>query len=440
MCDPVQVLNSPLSHLLYADDLVILSTSEQGLNKCLENLGTYCTTWQLEVNLKKSEVIIFNTTGRLLNGYTFNYQGKCLNIVKDYCYLGIDFACSGSLKIGRKNIMEKARKAMSPLLSIIPDFQISCKKSLKLFHSFIRPVALYNAENLSQLTRHQIKALEENKSTFSDYLIKSDINIVHQKFLKYILGVNRSCSNMATLEELGEFPLHMYGLISMLSFWHRSSLMPVDTLVKQALNLVTRDGPESSDWFATVNYLIKLLNMENSFHDPASMDNKKFTSLSLTKIKQLFINQWKNAISRVPLTTGETNKLKFYSSLKTVFELEPYLDNVNNFYLRKAITKLRCSDHKLKIETGRHYKLKLEERICDVCKIEIETECHFLTSCPLYGSLRDKYLKNIHVDGIINALSCKDKDTAFKIGNFTTKALKIRENTLNPPEEACTVP
>ena len=170
------------------------------------------------------------------------------------------------------------------------------------------------------------------------------------------------------------------------------------------------------------------------------MDNKKFTSLSLTKIKQLFINQWKNAISRVPLTTGETNKLKFYSSLKTVFELEPYLDNVNNFYLRKAITKLRCSDHKLKIETGRHYKLKLEERICDVCKIEIETEIHFLTSCPLYGSLRDKYLKNIHVDGIINALSCKDKDTAFKIGNFITKALKIRENTLNPPEEACTVP
>ena len=64
----------------------------------------------------------------------------------------------------------------------------------------------------------------------------------------------------------------------------------------------------------------------------------------------------------------------------------------------------------------------------------------FAKSCSLYDSLRVRYLENTHIDGIINALNCKDKATAFNIGNFITKALKIRENTLNPPEEACTVP
>ena len=280
-------MNAPLSHLLYADDLVLISTSQQGLNNCLEKLGEFCFTWQLEVNQKKSQVIIFNTTGRLLSGYSFKIRGNPLQIVKTYCYLAIDFACSGSFRTGRINIMEKARKAMSSLLSIIPDFKISCKKSLKLFHSFIRPIALYNSENLAHFTHHQIQAIEENKTTLLDYLIKSESNTIHQKFLKFILGVKRNCSNMASLGELGEFPLHLYGIISLLSFWHRSALMHADTLVKQTLNLVTNDGPNLSQWFATVKFILRILNMEEYLLDPTAITTNNFTYICSQKLKDL---------------------------------------------------------------------------------------------------------------------------------------------------------
>ena len=84
-CDPVQILNDPLSHMLYADDLILISTSQQGLNNCLEKLSEYCSTWQLDLNLKKSQVIIFNSTDCILSGYSFNFQGKPLKIVKT-CY------------------------------------------------------------------------------------------------------------------------------------------------------------------------------------------------------------------------------------------------------------------------------------------------------------------------------------------------------------------
>ena len=66
--------------------------------------------------------------------------------------------------------MEKACKVMSPLLSIIPELKIKYKKSLNLFHSFIRPIALYNSENLAHLTHHQIQALEGNKTTLLEYM------------------------------------------------------------------------------------------------------------------------------------------------------------------------------------------------------------------------------------------------------------------------------
>ena len=52
-CDPVQIFDCPLSHLLYADDLVLLSTSKGGLENCLGQLEKFCDAWQLEVNIKK---------------------------------------------------------------------------------------------------------------------------------------------------------------------------------------------------------------------------------------------------------------------------------------------------------------------------------------------------------------------------------------------------
>ena len=88
-CDPITFLKYPLSHLLYADDLVLISTTQDGLNNCLSKLEHFCDTWHLEVNLKKSQVIIFSTSGRILSGYSFKFQKKSLKIVQSYCYLGI---------------------------------------------------------------------------------------------------------------------------------------------------------------------------------------------------------------------------------------------------------------------------------------------------------------------------------------------------------------
>ena len=51
--NPVIVGDTEISCLLYADDLIIMSTSHESLQKCINKLEQYCTTWKLEVNLKK---------------------------------------------------------------------------------------------------------------------------------------------------------------------------------------------------------------------------------------------------------------------------------------------------------------------------------------------------------------------------------------------------
>ena len=46
--------------LLYTDDLLILSETAQGLQNALNRLNIYCKTWRLQMNIKKTKVMIFN--------------------------------------------------------------------------------------------------------------------------------------------------------------------------------------------------------------------------------------------------------------------------------------------------------------------------------------------------------------------------------------------
>ena len=55
-CDPLKLDMSNISSLSFADDLVILSKSHQGLQNALKKLESYCYKWQLTVNTKKQKL------------------------------------------------------------------------------------------------------------------------------------------------------------------------------------------------------------------------------------------------------------------------------------------------------------------------------------------------------------------------------------------------
>ena len=431
-CDPVYALRNPLSHLLYADDLALLSTSPSGLNNCLEKLRIYGEAWKLEVNLKKSEVVIFNPSGRKLSGYDFKFGEIDLKIVQSYCYLGIDLLSSGSFWLTKNNLMEKARKAMFPIFSSVSQFKIPCKSAMQLFHSMIRPITLYNAENWAYLSSHQIETCKRTRSNLLPYLTNSAPDSVLQKFMKFVLGVNRSCTNVATLGELGELPMLIHGFKQLLNFWHRLNNMHEETLARQALDTVVEMGPSKCDWIYSIQYLLSALNLYPHYENPNLVDNEKFSLLCTTNLKELFTKLWLDNINGLDATPNKTIKMRFYNLFKTNFEREPYLDLISDFQLRRTITKFRCSDHILEVERGRHGGLELKDRICKICKLDVETEFHFLKDCPTYRDLQTRYFgNNLVYSDWINILQCKDKQTTFTLINFITKALKTREHLLS---------
>ena len=77
-------------------------------------------------------------------------------------------------------------------------------------------------------------------------------------------------------------------------------------------------------------------------------------------------------------------------------KISSYLDLTRNSTNRKDSEKLRISNHKLMIETGRYDKTPHNDRFCPVCNSGIiEDEFHFLFHCPKYSIPREKFYNQI---------------------------------------------
>ncbi len=144
-CAPPKLINSNVGCLLYADDLVILSTSPIGLQNSIDKLSTYCSKWKLEINLSKSKVMNMNRTGKK-KCYNFSFKNRTMESVTSYTYLGIVLTNNGSFKAAQNNLHEKALRALFKLKSMLSGTTIGAHASLKLFDSLVKPVALYGSE------------------------------------------------------------------------------------------------------------------------------------------------------------------------------------------------------------------------------------------------------------------------------------------------------
>ena len=58
-CKPIIINDEQISCLMYADDIILLSESKEGLNKCLNNLSIYNRKWCLNINKRKTKVMTF---------------------------------------------------------------------------------------------------------------------------------------------------------------------------------------------------------------------------------------------------------------------------------------------------------------------------------------------------------------------------------------------
>lgn len=405
---PVSLITTQFNCLQYADDLILLSESEKGLQACLDSLGIYCNRWKLKVNITKTKVMIFSK-GKKKSAIKFKINGQNIETVDKYKYLGMLISFNGNLKHAAEHMYNKALKAVFSLKSNILDYNYSdTKLKLKLFDSLIRPITTYGSEVwISDFT---LKDLNKDNIPFEK---------IHNKFCKYLLGVHKKASNLASRCELGRLPIINFITKLAFKYFIRLQQLPSDRFLAEVYKVdrgLFKEGSKS--WYSFIDYSCKKFKL-----DVKNLENENLELKIHDQTIQLIKEQLQNYSNY-----NSDSKLKYFSFCYTNFSLQKYLDFNIPKALCKNLTKLRISAHSLLIEKGRYHRPKIphNSRLCQTCDL-LDDEKHFILYCKKFSILRQDLFKKLNIDP--SDLNKREKESTilhnimYPLNKIDTKAI-----------------
>ena len=121
-------------------------------------------------------------------------------------------------------------------------------------------------------------------------------------------------------------------------------------------------------WLSRVRKMEQLFNIKTP---PSYCKKESVNSIIKKKVKSIFDRFWLDEVQKVKADVNGVNhnKLRFYSTIKSSFSREPYLDLVQSRNQRSFLSRLRCSAHHLEIEKMRYVTPPIPPsmRTCKFC-------------------------------------------------------------------------
>ena len=365
--DSIEIGMLNLFLILYADDTVIISESAEGLQKQLNDLYDYCNEWKLKVNTLKTKIVIFRNRGKVQATDKWYYDENCIEVVNSFNYLGLLLNYNGKFTVTEKLIASQGRKAMFAMKRSCKNLILNVETSIYLFNTYVTPILNYGCETWGHINTPNIEK-------------------VHLRFLKCLLGVNINTPNCIIYNETGIFPLYVNRQITLLKYWCKI-LTSNNCILKGLYVEMYKNCDSQNNWATNIKSILNRIGMSYIWSNQEVINVDAFIKEVNQKIKDIFIQNNGMIIER-------SSKCHLYKHITTTFCIQNYLTKCLPVNLRKAITKMRCSSHKLMIEKGRYLNLERNQRVCSMCNLnDIEDEFHFILRCPAYYDLRKKYLK-----------------------------------------------
>ena len=371
---PVSLNGHKINCLMYADDIVLLSETKEGLQKSLDQLSVYSENWYLKINQKKTKTMIFqkHATNKNIN-VVFNQIR--LEEVKQFKYLGTIITSTGDFKQNDKYLRLKGLRASYQIMKILGR-HLKPSKSIKLFEKIVEPILLYNCEITGAYM--PIKWTYER---FRDNIWnrKLEVNKVVHNFITQLLGIGKKTSNNGILAECGKYPLYMKIFVQIFRYWVRIRTSE-NKYMQEVYKLERQKWKDRKDsWLKIVDFLMKYTNYKINYielEDENSQDDISQVDFE-NKIKDIYKKTWYQNVMK---SFGES-KLGFICEYKRNWKFETYIDNLT-FKYQRIVSQFRLSNHNLPIEVLRYNNIKREKRLCQICDLQvIGDENHYLLEC-----------------------------------------------------------
>ena len=234
------------------------------------------------------------------------------------------------------------------------------------------------------------------------------------------------------LGDCGRLPLHIKYNKRFVKYWLKLLISQQGSLLQTCYKMQT--GFDAIYKRGFVTNLKKLL-----FSDAFGLvwitqgigDEELFMISVVLRLTDIAKQTWNSEIDSSP-------KLSTYREFKPLLYPEKYLYTLNNFFIRKQLTKFRTSNHKLMVEGGRHRGTDFADRRCIYCDMNcIENEYHFLFECPLYEEIRRKPLIFLNSDRhcqnhdkFVKIMSSQKPETLRNLALFVYKGFKLEQKLM----------
>ena len=188
--------------LLLADDIILLSETPIGLQRQLNNLNSTAMTLGLNVNMQKSNIIVFRNGGYLGARERWTFQGIDMPVVNAYKYLGIYFSTRLSFNAACSDLASKAKRVLFIIIQRLRMYNSqSFEVYMKLFDAQVQPILQYGAE---------IWGLDDASIQCEN---------VHILALKKFLYVKPRTPNDLVYKELNRHPITINSTVRCIRYW-----------------------------------------------------------------------------------------------------------------------------------------------------------------------------------------------------------------------------
>ena len=357
--------------LMYADDIVLLTDNEKDLQTLLNALNDWCKNNDMSINVTKSNVVHFRTEKTTRSNCVFKCGEHIIEYSDKYKYLGLVLNEHLNLNVTAKMVAQSASRALGLVIAKCKVAGgVPYKVFTKLYDSIVWPVIAYGA------------AIWGHKEF-------SCISAVHNRAMRFFLGVGKYTPTVAVAGEMGWIPTNVRQWKIVVNFWARISCTNSSRLNKRVALWAFAKSDQCKNWYFWVKKLLKKLTLHQFCDISIPISKLHIIGNVQEKLMANFINEWTVKLNSTAGTSGRgRNKLRTYCKFKSEFQTETYCTMILPPNHRAAFSKFRCGVAPIRLETGRFEGLPVERRLCPFCDV-VENESHVLLKCKLYTDIRN---------------------------------------------------
>lgn len=361
----IKIYDIIIKILLYADDMVILAESPESLQLMINRTADYCEKWNLSVNLNKSKIMVFRKGGKLKRTEKWFYKGVEIEIVNEYCYLGVTLTPSLSLNKHFQKRFSQAIKAINTTWkNIVGSKQIEHSAKFKVFNAVMRSIMCYGAQSWGYQQYDGVEKLQ-------------------RYFIKRAFWLPINTPNYMLFTETGLGPLYLYTFKLHIDYVCKALKFREDRLPRKIAEIIQRRNilyMKKWEELAEENEMELNLTLENidAWKDQlykllAKVDDWHRTDSIWRATNSLHRNIYNN----LNYNLGSNNYFKDSSTIQEISTI---------FKTRGELLNLNFVPHKETTST-----------ICSLCNLgAAEDTIHLIAVCPVLREIRvDNFKKAI---------------------------------------------